>query len=147
LAVNRQNFNQMVATQPQLIARLTTTLADRIWLMYKQLANTVIKDPVSRMYDMLMLQVEKLKIPFQAQKSYTFDFGPTELANMCGIAKEQVSQVVGEFLREPIIRIIDDRITVTDLVELTKQNAYRKKLMDMERARSENRSTNSTVLW
>ena len=66
---------------------------------------------------------------------------------MCGIAKEQVSQVVGEFLREPIIRIIDDRITVTDLVELTKQNAYRKKLMDMERARSENRSTNSTVLW
>jgi len=147
LAVNRQNFNQMVATQPQLIARLTTTLADRIWLMYKQLANTVIKDPVSRMYDMLMLQVEKLKIPFQAQKSYTFDFGPTELANMCGIAKEQVSQVVGEFLREPIVRIIDDRITVTDLVELTKQNAYRKKLMDMERARSENRSTNSTVLW
>ncbi|HHU36537.1 MAG TPA: cyclic nucleotide-binding domain-containing protein [Treponema sp.] len=147
LAVNRQNFNQMVSTQPQLIARLTTTLADRIWLMYKQLANTLIKDPVSRMYDMLMIQEEKLKVTFQAGKAYTFDFGPTELANMCGISKEKVHQVVGEFLREPIIKIVDDRIMVTDLLELSKQNAYRKKLMDMERSRNESRSTNSTVLW
>ena len=147
LAVNRQNFNQMVATQPQLIARLTTTLSDRIWLMYKQLANTVIRDPLSRMYDMLLIQLEKLKIPFDASKSYTFDFGPTELANMCGIAKEQVRQVTAEFMREPIIRMVDERILVTDLSELFKQNAYRRKLMDMERARSESRSTNSTVLW
>lgn len=147
LAVNRQNFNQMVATQPQLIARLTTTLSDRIWLMYKQLANTVIRDPLSRMYDMLLIQLEKLKIPFDVSKSYTFDFGPTELANMCGIAKEQVRQVVSEFMREPIIRMVDERIMVTDLSELVKQNAYRRKLMDIERSRSEPRSINSTVLW
>ena len=55
LAVNRQNFNQMVSTQPQLIARLTTTFADRIWAMYKQLANTLIKDHVEKMYDMLAI--------------------------------------------------------------------------------------------
>ncbi len=147
LAVNRQNFNQMVSTQPQLIARLTTTLSDRIWLMYKQLANTVIRDPLSRMYDMLLIQLEKLKISFDAAKSYTFDFGPTELANMCGIAKEQVHQVVADFMREPIIRMVDDRIMVTDLSELDKQNAYRRKLTDLERSRSEPRSINSTVLW
>jgi hypothetical protein len=73
----------MVSTQPQLIARLTTTLADRIWLMYKQLANTLISDPIGRMYDMLVIQLEKARVPFQAGKSYAFDFGPTELANMC----------------------------------------------------------------
>ncbi len=148
LAVNRQNFNQMVATQPQLIARLTTTLADRIWLMYKQLANTLITDPVGRMYDMLVIQLEKLKVPFQAAKAYTFDFGPTELANMCGIVKENANRVISEFMREPIIRQIDEKIAVTDMVELNKQSAYRKKLMDLERSRNENRSsTNSTVLW
>ncbi len=148
LAVNRQNFNQMVATQPQLIARLTTTLADRIWLMYKQLANTLINDPVGRMYDMLVIQLEKLKVPLQAAKSYTFDFGPTELANMCGIVKEDAHRVISEFMREPIIRQIDEKIGVTDMVELSKQGAYRKKLMDIERSRNENRSsTNSTVLW
>jgi CRP-like cAMP-binding protein len=147
LAVNRQNFNQMVSTQPQLIARLTTTLADRIWLMYKQLANTVIKDPVSRMYDMLVIQLEKLKIPFQAAKSYTFDFGATELTNMCGISKDNVYQCTSEFLREPIIRLIDERIMVTDLVELYKQTSYRKKLMDLERARNESRGQNPSGMW
>ena len=88
LAVNRQNFNQMVSTQPQLIARLTTTLADRIWLMYKQLANTLIGDPIGKMYDMLVIQLEKMKVPFMAGKSYTFEFGPMELANMCESRKK-----------------------------------------------------------
>ena len=147
LAVNRQNFNQMVSTQPQLIARLTTTLADRIWLMYKQLANTLITDPIGKMYDMLVIQLEKMKIPFQAAKSYTFEFGPTELANMCAIPKEHLSRVLSEFLREPVIRVVDDRITVTDLVELSKQSAYRKKILEIERSRNEGRTaTNSTVL-
>lgn len=148
LAVNRQNFNQMVSTQPQLISRLTTTLADRIWLMYKQLANTLITDPVGRMYDMLVIQLEKLRIPFAAAKSYTFDFGPTELANMCGLSKENVHLKISEFMREPIIRLVDDHIHVTDLNELSKQGSYRKKLMDMERNRNENRSQlNTTVIW
>lgn len=149
LAVNRQNFNQMVSTQPQLIARLTNTLSDRIWLMYKQLANTLISDPIGRMYDMLVIQVEKLKIPFQPGKAYTFDFGPSELANMCALPKEKINQILSEFLHEPTIRLVDDRIGVSDLAELSKQSAYRKKMLDIERSRNEGRltGTNSTVLW
>lgn len=147
LAVNKQNFNHMVATQPQLIARLTTTLSDRIWLMYKQLANTLISDPISKMYDMLVIQLEKLKISFLAGKSHTFDFGPFELANMCGVPKEKEYRVVSDFQREPIIRTIDEKIHVTDLSELSKQSAYRKKLTELEKSRSASKTTiNSTVL-
>ena len=99
------------------------------------------------MYDMPGIQLEKMKIPLQAAKSYTFEFGPTELANMCAIPKEHLSRVLSEFLREPVIRIVDDRITVTDLVELSKQSAYRKKILEIERSRNEGRTaTNSTVL-
>ncbi len=149
LAVNRQNFNQMVSTQPQLIARLTTTLADRIWLMYKQLANTLINDPIGKLYDMLVIQLEKLKVPIQPAKSYTFEFGPVELANMCGLPKDSTHRIVTEFLHEPAIKLIDEHIYVTDISELSKQTAYRKKMLDIERSRNESRSTatNSTVLW
>ena len=35
MVVNLANFNQMVTTQPQLISRLTTTLAERLWSMYR----------------------------------------------------------------------------------------------------------------
>jgi CRP-like cAMP-binding protein len=148
LAVNRQNFNQMVSTQPQLIARLTTTLADRIWLMYKQLANTIINDPIGRLYDMLVIQLEKQKIPLLTPRPYVFDFGPSELANMCGLPKESSNRVITDFLHEPGIKLVDEHISVSDVVELSKQCAYRKKLLEIERSRNETRTaTNSTVLW
>ena len=140
LAVNRQNFNQMVATQPQLIARLTTTLADRIWAMYKQLANTLIPVPIEKMFDMLSIQLEKLRIQPGSGKQHTFLFGPAELAKMCSIPKEQVSKAISEFLTTPIVRSTDDSIVITDTLELTKQTAYFKKMQEIEQARQEARA-------
>lgn len=144
LAVNRQNFNQMVATQPQLIARLTTTLADRIWAMYKQLANTLIPVPLEKMYDMLSIQLEKLRIQPGAGKQHTFLFGPAELAKMCSIPKEQVAQAIAEFLMTPIVRSTDDSIIITDTLELSKQTAYFKKMQEIEQARKQSRANEPT---
>ena len=144
LAVNRQNFNQMVTTQPQLIARLTTTLADRIWAMYKQLANTLIPVPLEKMYDMLCIQLEKLRIQPGAGKQHTFLFGPPELAKMCSIPKEQVAQAIAEFLMTPIVRSTDDSIIITDTLELSKQTAYFKKMQEIEQARKQSRANEPT---
>ena len=144
LAVNRQNFNQMVTTQPQLIARLTTTLADRIWAMYKQLANTLIPVPIEKMYDMLSIQLEKLRIQPGAGKQHTFLFGPPELAKMCSIPKEQVAQAIAEFLMTPIVRSTDDSIIITDTLELSKQTAYFKKMQEIEQARQQARANEPT---
>lgn len=144
LAVNRQNFNQMVTTQPQLIARLTTTLADRIWAMYKQLANTLIPVPIEKMYDMLSIQLEKLRIQPGAGKQHTFLFGPPELAKMCSIPKEQVAQAIAEFLMTPIVRSTDDSIIITDTLELSKQTAYFKKMQEIEQARKQARANEPT---
>ncbi|HOV64214.1 MAG TPA: cyclic nucleotide-binding domain-containing protein, partial [Spirochaetia bacterium] len=63
LAVNKANFKRMVATQPQIITRLTQLLSERIWFIYKQLSNTQISDPVGRLYDALSIQLEKLRVP------------------------------------------------------------------------------------
>ena len=144
LAVNRQNFNQMVTTQPQLIARLTTTLADRIWAMYKQLANTLIPVPIEKMYDMRSIQLEKLRIQPGAGKQHTFLFGPPELAKMCSIPKEQVAQAIAEFLMTPIVRSTDDSIIITDTLELSKQTAYFKKMQEIEQARKQARANEPT---
>jgi len=144
LAVNRQNFNQMVTTQPQLIARLTTTLADRIWAMYKQLANTSITVPIEKMYDMLSIQLEKLRIQPAAGKQHTFLFGPAELAKMCSIPKEQVAPAIAEFLMTPIVRSSDDTIIITDTLELTKQTAYFKKMQEIEQARKQAKANEPT---
>ena len=65
LAVNRANFQRMVTTQPQIITRLTTLLAERIWNLYRQLFNATMENPVGRLFDALMLQLEKNRVPMK----------------------------------------------------------------------------------
>ncbi len=146
LAVNRQNFNQMISTQPQLIARLTTTFADRIWTMYKQLSNTLIKDPVEKMYDMLAIQLEKKRTKPVKNTPHMFNFGPIELANMCGIPKDQVNDAINKFLHQSIIRCDGSKITVTDELELSKQAAHFKRMQEIEKSRNDAKAKN-TPYW
>jgi len=127
MSVNRQNFNQMVATQPQLIARLTTTLAERLWAMSRQLENTQIRDPVSKLFDMLALQLEKGKVPVTPGTSYQFDLTPFDLANMCGIPQEEQGFCLNTFIKDPRVKLNANKIYISDCAELVKTASYYRK--------------------
>lgn len=128
MVVNRSNFNQMVSSQPQMISKLTTTLADRLWSMYRQLDNTTIKEPYQKMIDMLALQFEKQrKYAGMNKQSETTDFTPKDLANMCGLTPEMSARGILQFQQEPNFRIEGGKITVKDLGELEKQAAFFRK--------------------
>jgi len=137
LAVNRANFEKMISTQPQLIARLTTLLADRIWFIYKQLANSQITDTLGRMYDALLIQLEKNRIPLRANVSYTFDFGPRELANMVGIPPKDASLLLRKILEDGQVVIENDKIHANMIGEIIKQAEFYKKMQKIENARKE----------
>ncbi len=135
LAVNQENFERMVQSQPQIIARLTTLLAERIWFIYKQLANTLLGDKVGRLYDALLIQLEKNRVPIRSGEAYTFDFGTRELINMVGLPMEEGNQAMRELLRNTKLKAMDNRIHVTDLEEIDKQAKYYRKMEKIERAR------------
>lgn len=129
MTVNKSNFNQMVSTQPQLVARLTTMLAERLFVMQRQLANSLIKSPLEKMLDMLALQVEKSKITF-AQKgktSYQTDLTVQDIATMCGLTQQEQKLNLYSFMSDPHIKIIQDKIFVPDCLELIKQAAFFRK--------------------
>jgi CRP-like cAMP-binding protein len=121
MAVNRANFARIVATQPQIIARLTTLLAERIWFAYKQMANTLIEDPLGRIYDALLIQLEKNRVNTALAQAYVFDFGPKELINMVGIAQEKGGLLIKKLLLNRNIRLVNDHIHVNDVFEIAKQ--------------------------
>ena len=137
LAVNQENFERMVQSQPQIIARLTTLLAERIWFIYKQLANTLLGDKVGRLYDALLIQLEKNRVPIRSGEAYTFDFGTRELINMVGLPMEEGNQAMRELLRNTKLKAMDNRIHVTDLEEIDKQAKYYRKMEKIERARKQ----------
>jgi len=141
MAVNRENFKQMIQSQPQLIARLTTLLAERIWLIYKQLANTQINDPLGRMYDALQIQLEKKKVDISNTVTFMFDFGPKELSNMVGLAESDGRMVVRKMMENRNFQVVNDKIFVKDVKEVGRQTAYFMKMQQLEKARKEKSST------
>lgn len=118
MAVNRQNFDQMVSTQSQLIARLTTTLADRLWAMTRQMANTQIKEPLHKLLDMLALQIEKAKINCSKGTTYELALSMYDLANMCGLPPEQQPAALNQLMHDPRVKIQGSKIFIKDCYEL-----------------------------
>ncbi|TVQ19407.1 MAG: cyclic nucleotide-binding domain-containing protein [Spirochaetaceae bacterium] len=139
LAVNKENFSRMVQTQPQIIARLTTTLAERIWFIYKQLANTLLSNKVGRMYDALLIQLEKARVPIKSGEPHTFDFGIKELINMVGLPMAEGNQIVRELLKNSKVKAVENRIFATDIEEIEKQAKYYRKMERIEKSRREQR--------
>lgn len=129
LVVNRRNFDQMVTTQPQLISKLTTTLAERLWSMYRQLDNANIQSPVQKMVDMLSLQMEKQKISAnRVGVEWATDFSIRELATLCGIPQELQPKAVYDFQEQvKFIKVVSGTIVVKDCLEVQKSSEiYRK---------------------
>jgi CRP-like cAMP-binding protein len=139
LAVNKTNFKRMVSTEPQIITRLTQLLSERIWFIYKQLANTQISDPLGKLYDALLIQLEKQRVPISVS-SYTFDFGTQELVNMVGLPKAEGTMAVRKLLENSRIRVTDNKIHVTQVDEIEKQAKYFRKMERIARARKSSSS-------
>ena len=128
MVINRSNFNQMVATQPQLVAKLTTTLADRLWSMYRQLDNACLEKKKKKMVDMLSLQMEKQRINVGFSKvSKQTEFTPKDIANMCGLASQYQAKAIYDLQNYDQIRIEDGKIFIKDVGELMKQAAFYRK--------------------
>jgi CRP-like cAMP-binding protein len=137
MAVNRANFQQMIQTQPQLIARLTTLLSERIWLIYKQLANTQISDPLGRMFDMLQIQIDKKKVDINTLTNYSFDFGLKELGNMVGLSQGDAAIYGRKLMENRTFQIMSEKLFIKDIKEIIKQNSYYRKMQQLEKSRKE----------
>jgi len=135
MAVNKSNFERMVQTQPQLVTKLTILLAERLWLMYKQLANTLIQDPLGRLYDELLLQLEKNRAAIATGGAYTFPFGPKDLLNMVGLSADKGNPYIKRMFENKKMKLAEQKIATTDVEEIQKQSDYYKKMEKIERAR------------
>lgn len=136
LAVNRANFQRMVTTQPQIITRLTTLLAERIWNLYRQLFNATMENPVGRLFDALMLQLEKNRVPLRAAP-YLFPFGPKDLLNMVGLSTGEGNLYVKELMRTPGFKLIENKISVADVTEVDRQTKYFRKMDRLSKSRAD----------
>lgn len=135
LAINKSNFEDMVKAQPQLASKLITLLSERIWTAYRQLENLMITDQLGRIYDTLLIQIEKSKIVITSKQNHNFEFGTKELINMVGLPPEKGDIVMVQLLEDKIIKLQGGKIICTNLEELEKTVHMYKKKSALERKR------------
>ncbi|HOV64182.1 MAG TPA: cAMP-binding protein, partial [Spirochaetia bacterium] len=75
-------------------------------------------------------------------ESYTFDFGPKELVNLVGLSKSEGNAAMKKLFENSKIKVIDNKIHVTDIEEIDKQAKYYHKMEKIERARRQNAMKN-----
>jgi len=124
LAVNRANFTELIKSSPELVARLTTLMAERIWFMYRQLANTMIENPLGRIYDALFTQLERERVPFNTNQPYMCNFGFKELAEMARIPPKDHETLLRKLFLTKRISIVENKLFVSDPSEVLRQAEY-----------------------
>jgi len=135
LAINKANFETMVAAQPQLAVKLITILSERIWTSNRQLANLLIEDPIGRIYDMLLTLVYQKKIPITPKSQHVFDITTNELIKMLGFAQDKGEQYIMHMLEDKNMRIEGGKIVCQNLQELEKQVQFFRKKAAMAKKR------------
>ncbi len=136
LAINKANFETMVQQQPQLAVKLITILSERIWLASKQLANLLIKDPIGRIYDMLLTLALKQKIPIKPKNGHNFEITPQELVKMIGLPADKGEAYLYKLLEDKNMRLDQGKLITQDLEELQKQVQFHRKKAQMEAKRA-----------
>lgn len=142
LAINRTNFETLVQIKPQIATKLIQLLSERIWTAYRQLENLMITSDIARIFDTLLIQIEKQKIPLTPKTPHNFDIGTKELINMVGLSPERGEAAIPLFLSNKNIKIDQGKISCRDIRELDKTVTFYKKQALMEAKREENRKKN-----
>ncbi|GIX41978.1 MAG: cAMP-binding protein [Leptospiraceae bacterium] len=123
-AINRQNFDKLVKEQPIMAERLITLLSERIWTAYRQLANLTIEEPIGRLLDMLLIQVEKEKVPISSKTTYNFGISGEDLLKMVGMDPLKHQEYLVELTKKKYIELDQGVIKCKNLEELEKEVAY-----------------------
>ncbi len=124
LAVDKNNFDMMVRSQPEMARKLLEGFADIIWKSYRQLSNMLLENPVGRLWDMLMVELESKKIKTSTRDSFLFDYGPQELVKMCGYNEQDGKRYLKEMLGSKKMEIKDQKIFIPSLKDLEDETKY-----------------------
>ncbi len=148
MVVSKANFEPTVQAHPEIATKIIELLSERIWLIYKQLSNILIKDPIGKIYDSLYTQLQKSRIPITNGTSHSFDFGTEELIKFVGFTQQDGHVHIKKlFDSDKSLSIIDGKIFAKDVTSIEKTVQIIKRNLDLERKRLSPNSVQSAALY
>ncbi len=112
LVINQQTFPLLVRRNPKIITRITTVLADRIWFIYRQIVNASMRTTEERIYDGLLMFMERYVSEEKFSKKYELDISIGEFFTRIGVNPKQAEQTITDLKNKQLITEVDNKIIV-----------------------------------
>jgi CRP-like cAMP-binding protein len=128
-----EDFDKVANSNPHLINQLTYTVAEKIWFSSKMLQNSMIRDPLARMYDALSLYLERDRVDVNTAPEYNFDFSTDTLVKMVHVPPEEEGIYISRLLSDKAISLVNGKISSHNLGFIVhKANFQRKKMQQVK---------------
>ena len=133
MVIKKENFEIMSQKQPQLMTRLISLLAERIWNANKLILNSYLPDLDTKILDMLLILYERsrtAKVPF---KQFDFNVNFSDIIHMIGL-DERIDKLEENFLKShKFIKLDKNSLICTNIPSLESLvSARRAKIDTME---------------
>lgn len=129
LVVERKNFDAMVTTQPSLTTKLITLLSERTWVAYRQLENSLLSEPIAKMWDTLLIQLQKNRVIPAENATFTFPFSFVGLVKMVGLPEHEAPKYKTEFLKTKKFEEYEDKIVCKNTMLIQNQVEFYQKML------------------
>lgn len=140
IVITHQNFSAVVRRDPSLITRITTVLANRIWFVYRQIANIILSEGPDRFFDALLLFMEKKGLEkCLTQQNIGLDVTPKDMMHFIGMDAKKAKDTLSLFVKERIITITNDKIIVNNPQYVNNRAAHIRDQYEMGISRSDDK--------
>jgi CRP-like cAMP-binding protein len=120
MALSKDKFEASIASQPQIVIRLTMLLSERVWYMSRQIRARAIPDLAVRCCEMLAIHLEKQNAHLNTAP-HAFDFTLETLCEMCMIPLADGKPAISKLIHEDMIALVDNKIVVKNKLELMRR--------------------------
>ncbi len=113
--VPQGEFEELIKGTPKLGVRLTALFADRVGDAKKRVRNRGIVNKTTRLYDMILIELQRHKIDFDAPVAYAIELTPKELFAMAGLTEQEGSTIARSIAVETRMDFKKDEIYVPNV--------------------------------
>lgn len=134
MAVTKQNFEPMVKAHPEIARRIIELLSERIWIIYKQIQNHLISDPLGKIYDAMFTQLQKERVEIKDGAAHLFDFGVEEVLKFVGLDNNDGRIAIKKlFDTDKSFEIVENKIRTKNVSSIQKAINVIKRNQEIER--------------
>jgi CRP-like cAMP-binding protein len=113
--VSKLNFQITTELNPKLMTKIITVLSERVWVLYKKVINSYIKDMHLRFADLFLILAEQAHAKILPNHSHEYTVTPHELLKMMGVGESEVQNLIRFINLHSFMRQDKGKIYCTDL--------------------------------